>query len=160
MGKALFYHLTRHPVEVTLATLVGKAREQGWAVLVRGRSQERIDWLDKKLWEIGGDDSFLAHGVSGGPNDRDQPILLTTGSENPPENPNSAVYLVSIDGADISADDIKRAERGVILFDGYDAGAVAHARTQWKALTDAGCPAEYWAEESGRWEKKAEKTAD
>ena len=25
-----------------------------------------------------------------------------------------------------------------------------------KALTDAGCAAQYWSEESGRWEKKAE----
>ena len=33
---------------------------------------------------------------------------------------------------------------------------MAHARGQWKALTGAGCAAEYWSEESGRWEKKAE----
>ena len=32
-----------------------------------------------------------------------------------------------------------------------------HARVQWKTLTDAGCSAQYWSEESGRWEKKAEK---
>ncbi|MCW8843703.1 MAG: DNA polymerase III subunit chi, partial [Rhodobacteraceae bacterium] len=32
-------------------------------------------------------------------------------------------------------------------------------RGQWKSLTDAGCAAQYWSEESGRWEKKAEKAA-
>lgn len=156
MGKALFYHLTGHPVEVTLTTLVGKAREQGWHVLLRGCDPERIDWLDQKLWQIGGDESFLPHGVAGGPTDADQPILLTTGSD----NANNAVYVVSIDGADITTDEVHSSERAVILFDGHDEAAVAHARTQWKSLTDAGCPAEYWSEESGRWEKKAEKTKE
>ncbi|MEN8896365.1 MAG: DNA polymerase III subunit chi, partial [Yoonia sp.] len=34
--------------------------------------------------------------------------------------------------------------------------AVAHARTQWKALTNAGCEAQYWAQDMGSWTKKAE----
>ena len=75
------------------------------------------------------------------------------------ENANGSVYLMSLDGAEISAEEVAKAERGVILFDGHDPDAVAHARTQWKALTDAGCAAEYWSEETGRWEKKAEKAA-
>ncbi len=154
MGKALFYHLTRAPVDVTLATLAGKAIEQGWNVLVRGREPERMEWLDQKLWLSGGEDSFLPHGLSGGPQDADQPVLLTTG----PENANGAVYLVSIDGAEIGAEEVQSAERGVILFDGHDEAAVAHARVQWKSLTDAGCAAEYWSEETGKWQKKAEKT--
>lgn len=156
MGKALFYHLTRAPVEVTLTTLAGKAMQQGWNVLVRGRDKDRIDWLDQKLWLTGGDESFLPHGVSGGPQDADQPVLLTTGAE----NANAASYIVSVDGADITASEVQSAERGVILFDGHDEAAVAHARTQWKTLTDAGCAAEYWSEETGRWQKNAEKTVE
>lgn len=156
MGKALFYHLTRNPVEVTLTTLAGKALEQGWSVLVRGTSADRLDWLDQKLWQAGGDTGFLPHGLVGGAHDRLQPILLT----NTGENTNGAVYVVSIDGAEITPEDIAAAERGVILFDGHDEAAVAHARSQWKALADAGCHAEYWSEESGRWEKKAETSAD
>lgn len=155
MGKALFYHLTRDPVEITLTKLAGLAMGQGWNVLVRAQARERIDWLDQKLWVMGGDDSFLPHGMAGGTQDSDQPILLTTNVE----NANGAVYLMSLDGAEISAAEILTAERGVILFDGHDPDAVAHARTQWKTLTDAGCSAEYWSEESGRWEKKAEKAA-
>lgn len=153
MGKALFYHLTRAPVEVTLTTLAGKAMEQGWNVLIRGRDQDRLEWLDQKLWQAGGDEGFFPHGLAGGSHDVDQPVLLTTSAE----NTNAAVYLVSVDGADISAEEVQTAQRGVILFDGHDEAAVAHARVQWKALTDAGCAAEYWSEESGRWEKKAEK---
>jgi DNA polymerase-3 subunit chi len=44
-----------------------------------------------------------------------------------------------------------------ILFDGLDGEALSHARGQWKALTDAGCAARYWSEESGKWEEKATK---
>ena len=156
MGKALFYHLTQNPVEVTLTKLAGLAMGQGWNVLVRVRDPGRVDWLDQKLWLMGGDESFLPHGTSGGPHDADQPILLTTELE----NANGAVYVMSVDGAEISFDEVQAAERGVILFDGHDPDAVAHARTQWKALIDAGCAAEYWSEETGRWEKKAEKTVD
>ncbi|WP_299356248.1 DNA polymerase III subunit chi [uncultured Shimia sp.] len=156
MGKALFYHLTRNPVDVTLTTLVGKALEQGWPILVRGGNRERLEWLDQKLWQAGGDAGFLPHGMAGGSHDADQPVLLTTAAD----NLNGAVYVVSIDGADITPDEVQAAERGVILFDGHDEAAVAHARTQWTSLTNAGCAAEYWSEDDGRWQKKAEKTSD
>lgn len=152
MGAAYFYHLTRAPLEVTLASLLEKARGAGWAVLVRGTDAARMDWLDQKLW-LGGDESFLPHGQFGGPHDALQPILLTAGSG----NPNAAGCLMSVDGASVSADEVTAAERVCILFDGYDEAAVVHARGQWKELTDAGCAAQYWSEESGRWEKKAEK---
>ena len=50
-------------------------------------------------------------------------------------------------------------ERVSVIFDGNDPEAVNQARAQWKALTDAGCAAQYWSEESERWEKKAERGA-
>ena len=46
-----------------------------------------------------------------------------------------------------------------MIFDGNDPDALQAARAQWKALTDAGCAAQYWSEETGRWEKKAERGA-
>ena len=36
MGKAMFYHLTRDPVEVTAATLLTRALGAGWRVALRG----------------------------------------------------------------------------------------------------------------------------
>jgi DNA polymerase-3 subunit chi len=51
---------------------------------------------------------------------------------------------------------VKALERVCILFDGNDGRAVEGARAQWRALTGAGCAAQYWSEASGRWEKKAE----
>ncbi|WP_394198026.1 DNA polymerase III subunit chi [Litoreibacter albidus] len=149
MGAAFFYHMTTQPVDVTLPMLLGKARGAGWRVAVRGRDVARLDHLDLKLWEAAG---FLAHGRSGGPHDADQPILLTDVDA----VPNGATCLVSLDGADISPEEVGASDRTMILFDGNDGDAVAHARTQWKALTTAGCAAQYWSQETGRWEKKAE----
>ncbi|GHF69778.1 DNA polymerase III subunit chi [Seohaeicola zhoushanensis] len=151
MGAAYFYHLTRNPLEQTLPVLLGKAREAGWRIAVRGREQARMEWLDDRLW-LGPEEGFLPHGLAGGPHDAAQPILLTTG-----QAANGPACLMAVDGADVAPDEVARMERVCILFDGNDEAALNRARTQWKALTDAGCAAQYWSEESGRWEKKAEK---
>lgn len=150
MGAAYFYHLTRNPIEVTLSMLLGKARGAGWRVAVRGTDHGRMAWLDEKLW-MGAEDSFLPHGMAGGPQDANQPILLTTTAE----NLNTAQCVMSIDGADVSAAEIAALDRVCVLFDGNDDEALNQARRQWKTLKDAGAAAQYWSEESGRWEKKA-----
>ncbi|MTI03460.1 DNA polymerase III subunit chi [Roseibium sp. RKSG952] len=151
MGAVYFYHLTRQPLEQTLPVLLDKARQAGWRIAVRGTDPARLDWLDEKLW-LGPDDGFLPHGRAGGPHDAMQPILLTT--ETTAENEPSC--LMAIDGAAVEPDEVEASERVCILFDGNDQSAVQAARVQWKALTSAGCSAQYWSEDSGRWEKKAE----
>lgn len=151
MGAAFFYHLTRRPLEQTLPVLLGKAREAGWRIAVRGADAGRMEWLDEKLWQ-GPEDGFLPHGLAGGPHDADQPILLTTGAA-----ANDPACLMTVDGAEVSPQEVQELERVCVLFDGHDPEALNRARGQWKALTDAGCSAQYWSEESGRWEKKAEK---
>ena len=152
MGAAYFYHLTRRPLEETLPVLLEKARGAGWRIAVRGRDPERMAWLDDRLWQ-GPEESFPAHGLAGGPHDARQPVLLTAG----PEAANAPDCVMAVDGAAVSAEEVQALQRVCILFDGTDPEAVQHARTQWKSLTDAGCSAQYWSEESGRWEKKAEK---
>lgn len=152
MGAAFFYHLTRRPLQETLPVLLEKARGAGWRIAVRGRDADRLAWLDERLW-MGGEESFLPHGVAGGPHDALQPILLTAGSE----AANNPACVMAVDGAEVTPDEVQALERVCILFDGTDPEAVQHARVQWKSLTDAGCSAQYWSEESGRWEKKAEK---
>ena len=148
MGAAYFYHLTERPLEATLPVLVGKALEAGWRVAVRGRDDAMLDRLDRQLW-LG--EGFLPHGRAGGPHDADQPVLLTTG-----ETANAATCLMSVGGANISAEEVAAKNRVCILFDGGDAAAVEHARNQWRTLTEAGASAQYWAEDGGRWVKKAE----
>ena len=155
MGAALFYHLTRRPLEATLPMLLGKARGAGWRVVVRGTDVQRLEWLDERLW-LGPEDRFEPHGLAGSGFDADQPVLLTTATG---AAPNGASCLMAVDGAPVSAEECATLDRVCILFDGNDAAAVQHARGQWKALTGAGLPAQYWSEESGRWEKKAESGA-
>ncbi|WP_299653193.1 DNA polymerase III subunit chi [uncultured Tateyamaria sp.] len=150
MGAAYFYHLTRRPLEDTLTMLLGKALQAGWRVAVRGPDAGRLGWLDKKLW-LGADEGFLPHGMAGGPHDADQPVLLTTGPA-----ANEATCVMTIDGAEVTAEEVAALERVCVLFDGNDPAALDTARAQWKALKDAGASAQYWSEESGRWEKKAE----
>ncbi len=152
MGSVYFYHLTRGPLEDTLPVLLTKARAAGWTIAVRGRDPQRMGWLDDRLW-VGAADSFLAHGLEGGAHDARQPILLTTG----PEAANAASCVMAVDGAEVTAQEVQVLDRVCILFDGTDPEAVQQARGQWKLLTEAGCSAQYWSEETGRWEKKAEK---
>lgn len=152
MGAVYFYHLTRRPVEDTLTVLLGKARQAGWRIAVRGADPDRLAWLDEKLWQ-GPEDGFLPHGMAGGPHDADQPVLLTTGQI----AANSAVCVMCVDGAEVQPDEVNALERVCILFDGHDSMALDQARGQWKSLTAAGCSAQYWSEESGKWEKKAER---
>lgn len=148
-AEVVFYHLTRKPLEATLPVLLERSRANGWRVVVRGVSQDRIAWLDEKLWLLG-DESFLPHGVSGGPHDALQPILLTT------DTAPRAECLMCIDGAAPDPNELTDVIRACVLFDGNDPDAVQTARGHWKTLTRAGCKAVYWSEASGRWEKKAE----
>jgi len=152
MGAAFFYHLTRKPLVETLTLLLSKSRANGWRVAVRGVHVDGIAALDRALW-LGPEDGFLAHGVAGGPQDADQPILLTTAME---ASANQPQCLMSVHGAPVTAEEIAALDRVCILFDGNDEDAVGVARGQWKALKEAGASAQYWSEESGSWEKKAE----
>ncbi|MEM9046551.1 MAG: DNA polymerase III subunit chi, partial [Pseudomonadota bacterium] len=81
-----------------------------------------------------------------------QPIWLTTSShlENDPNT------LMLIDGAEASDTELAEMETTAILFDGHDPAAVDHARDQWRRITKIGQKAVYWAQEGGRWVKKAE----
>jgi DNA polymerase-3 subunit chi len=151
MGAAYFYHLTDTPLEATLPMLLDKARGAGWRVAVRGTRADRLAWLDEKLW-LGPEERFLPHGLAGGPHDADQPVLLTTSAD----LPNAAACVMAVDGADVAADEVDRLERVCILFDGHDPAAVEAARGQWRALTAAGCAAQYWSQENGTWKKKAD----
>lgn len=150
MGAAFFYHLTDSPLDATLPMLIGKARGAGWRVLVRSADMTLTKRLDDVLWQ-GPDDGFMPHGVAGGAHDADQPVLLG-------DVPSDGFgCLMSVGGADVSSDEVTALDRVCILFDGHDRAALEHARGQWKTLTDAGCTAQYWAQEGGRWTKKAEK---
>ncbi|MFN0114137.1 MAG: DNA polymerase III subunit chi, partial [Paracoccaceae bacterium] len=150
MGVAKFYHLTRSAAEDMVPLLLARAYGEGMRVVVRGTDPARMAWLDERLW-LSPDEGFLPHGLMGGPHDGLQPVLLTHG----PDLPDGA-SLMAIDGARVDAAECAGRDRVWVLFDGTAPEAVAAARAQWADLTKAGVAAEYWSEESGRWQKKTE----
>lgn len=150
-GEVYFYELAGLPLEASLPQLLDKARAQGWRVLVRALDAGLCARLDAALWD-GPPERFLAHGLAGGPHDADQPILLG-------DRPVAGFACVmAVGGAAITPAEARQIARGCVLFDSDDA-AKALARSQWKALTDQGIGAQYWAQEEGRWVQKARKEA-
>ena len=152
MGAVYFYHLTESPLDQALPQLVDRAAGQGWRVLIRGRRMPLLERLDAVLWQ-GPPDSFRAHGLAGD-HDADQPILL--GVDTPAAGFDC---VMSVDGADLTPAEIAASKRACVLFDGHDGDALQRARGQWKALTSASVAAQYWAQDDGRWIKKAESGA-
>ena len=150
MGEVYFYHLTRGSVEGTLATLLPRALAQGWRVAVRGGDAERLAALDVALWTAGPTEGFLPHGLAGGGHDAAQPVLLTTG-----EAANGPDCVMCVDGAELTSAEVSANARSCILFDGLSGEALEAARAQWRKLTEAGCPARYWSEASGKWQEEA-----
>lgn len=149
MTEILFYHLENHPLGRVIPVLLEKTLERGWRAVVETGSRERAEELDAVLWTYR-DESFLPHAVAGGEADADQPVLITTG----PENPNAANVRFFVDRA------VPRSpegyERIVYLFSGHDPDAVTEARAAWKTLS-AGNALTYWQQDAdGRWVRKAQ----
>ena len=151
MGTAMFYHLTRSSAEDTVTSLLGRAVGVGWRIMIRGRDEDRLSRLDTQLW-LHPENSFLPHGMSGGPDDAAQPVLLGNGPIT-----NAATAMMLLDGAEVALLEAQSLTRVWLIFDGNDPAALAAARGQWKTLTDAGIAAQYWSEETGKWQMKAEK---
>ncbi|GHC68748.1 DNA polymerase III subunit chi [Limoniibacter endophyticus] len=149
MTEVLFYHLTQSTLEQALPGLLERSVERGWKVVVQTGSEERRDALDAHLWTYR-DDSFLAHGTDAEPHAGEQPILLTSGLDNPTQ----AQVRFLVDGALLP--DLEPYERAVLMFDGLDNDQVAAAREHWKTLKAQGHAVTYWQQgDDGRWQKKA-----
>ncbi len=153
MGTAMFYHLTRSTADDTVTSLLGRAVGMGWRIMIRGKDNAHLDRLDAQLW-VKPENSFLPHGRAGGTDDAAQPVLLGDGPIT-----NNATAMMLLDGADVALTEAQTLTRVWLIFDGDDPTALASARAQWKTLTDAGIAAQYWSEETGKWQMKAEKQA-
>ena len=146
----LFYHITQSAVDLTARNLLEKALGAGWRVMLRGTDPARLERLDQWLWQDP-EDSFLPHGLAGGPHDARQPALLTVEGQ---AAANAPRCLIALDGAEVTGAECAGLERACIVFDGNDPEALERARVQWRALKEAGVAAEYWSEADGRWERK------
>jgi DNA polymerase-3 subunit chi len=144
-----FYHLERTGLDQALPELLEKTLQRGWKAIVRSGSADRLEHLDGWLWSYR-DESFLPHGLASEPESARQPVLLTTGTE----NPNGAEALFLIDGAE--AGELSGYARCLVLFDGRDEGQLKLARQQWTLMKAGGAALSYWKQSSeGRWEKQA-----
>ncbi len=147
MAEIGFYHLLATPLERALPRLLERARAQGYRIVVRAASSERIEHLSALLWTYD-DASFLPHGSARDGNAANQPIWLSERSE----NPNGAAMLVLVDGVD--AEDLASFTRCADLFDGNDPAAVDAARERWRRTMAAGHTLTYWQQSDAGWEKK------
>ena len=148
MGEIGFYHLSSTPLERALPKLLERAWTQGYRIVVRAASAERVEQLSSTLWTYD-EAAFLPHGSARDGNAAVQPIWLTHFSE----NPNDASMMVLVDG--VEADDIGSYARCADLFDGNDAGAVEAARTRWRRAREAGHTLTYWQQTMSGWERKS-----
>jgi len=145
----LFYHLTETTLEEALPPLVEKSLERGWRVAIQTGSEERRDALDARLWTYA-DDSFIPHGTDREPHAPEQPVLITTSSD----NINGAVIRFLVDGAEPGP--LDGYQRAALLFDGHDMTQLEAARAHWKVLKAAGHAVTYWQQGSDRrWMKKS-----
>ena len=147
MAEILFYHLEGQPLERVMPVLLEKTLERGWRAVVETASRERAEALDALLWTYR-DESFLPHGLAGGPFDADQPVLIMAGGD----NPNGAAVRFFVDRAVPQSGE--GYQRIVYMFSGHDPDAVAEAREAWKRLR-SGNEVTYWQQDgNGRWAKK------
>jgi len=142
-----FYHLLATPLERALPRLLERAQAQGYRIVVRAASSERIEHLSGLLWTYD-DASFLPHGSARDGNAAHQPIWLSERIE----NPNGAAMLVLVDG--VEAEDLAAFTRVADLFDGNDPAAVEAARERWRRALAAGHTLTYWQQSDAGWEKK------
>ncbi len=148
MAEIGFYHLLATPLERALPRLLERARAQGYRVVVRAASSERVEHLNALLWTYD-DSGFLPHGTARDGNPEHQPIWLSERAE----NPNEAAMLVLVDG--VEAEDVAAFTRIADLFDGNDPAAVEAARERWRRAATAGHTLTYWQQDATGWEKKA-----
>ncbi|HEX2151189.1 MAG TPA: DNA polymerase III subunit chi [Stellaceae bacterium] len=148
MAEIGFYHLLMTPLERALPRLLERARAQGYRIVVRAASADRVEQLNAALWTYD-ESSFLPHGAARDGNAATQPIWLTEGDD----NPNGATMLVLVDGAEPG--DLTRYTRIANLFDGNDPDAVEAARDRWRRAKAAGHTLTYWQQTGVGWEKKS-----
>ena len=142
-----FYHLTVTPLDRALPQIAEKVLASGERLLVvAGEAAERTR-IDLALWQYQ-PESFLPHGLAGGEDDAEQPILISGN----PEAPNGARHVALVDG--VWREGALTFERA---FHFFDEERIAEAREAWRGLAEReGVTRHYWKQnEAGRWEKIA-----
>ncbi len=141
-----FYQLGGSPLEQVTSTLAQRLLSEGSRLLVVAEDEGLLARLDRMLWDQG-PTNFIPHGLSGGPDDARQPILLSSQTD----APNLARNVLIADGQ--WRDAALNFDRAFYLFDGE---TLEGARLAWKLLAGReGVDRRYWAQEDGKWVRKS-----
>ena len=141
-----FYQLGAAHPDGVIAAIAGRLFSEGQRLLVVASEEAVLVRLDRQLWDQGAA-SFLPHGLAGGSDDAAQPILLSTGAD----APNLARNVLIADGE--WRESALAYDRAFYLF---DKATLEGARLAWKLLAGReGVERNYWAQEDGKWVKKA-----
>ena len=151
MTRVDFYHLQQKTLDEVLPKLLQKAYSTGKRIKVKIGTEERVEFINSLLWTYN-DESFLPHGSKKDGFADQQPIWLSADIE----NPNTALFLFLVDGAEENAETLAQYERVFNIFDGNSAEAVQQARRLWKEYKNSGCEVYYWQQDNaGKWIQKA-----
>ncbi len=151
MAEVRFYGLERRGLAEALAEQLLAVLASGEKAFVQVGNPEGVDALDQALWTFQ-DESFLPHGVSGGPEAVRQPVLVGFGEA----NDNGAAVRAFVNGADPSAalKDLDALKLLILMFDGRDDDEKMAARRLWQAAKSAGHILSFWREgDEGGWQK-------
>jgi DNA polymerase III subunit chi len=141
-----FYQLAGTPPEQVIASITEKLLATDGRLIVIAEDEVFLARLNRLLWDQA-PTSFLPHGLAGGPDDSRQPVLLSTS----PDAPNLARNMLIADG--IWRESALSYDRSFFLFDN---ATLEGAREAWKSLgAKEGIERRYWAQEDGKWVKKA-----
>lgn len=151
MTRVDFYHLQQKTLDEVLPKLLQKAYSTGKRIKVKIGTEERVEFINSLLWTYN-DESFLPHGSKKDGFADQQPIWLSADIE----NPNTALFLFLVDGAEENAETLTQYERVFNIFDGNSAEAVQQARRLWKEYKNSGYEVYYWQQDNaGKWIQKA-----
>ena len=107
-----------------------------------------MEYINSFLWSFN-DESFLPHGSKKDGFAEEQPIWISSDSN----NSNHAEFLFLIDGAE---DNVSQYNRVFNIFNGNSEEALIQARRLWKEYKNAGYEVYYWQQSpSGNWEQKS-----
>lgn len=143
--KLDFWQVTDDPVEKVVALIARRVLDEGERVLVVAAEPEQRSAIATALWQAG-PESFLANGEADAPGADRQPVLLSDA----PAPLNGASHVILADG---TFRDIAGAARVFLLF---PPDLAPQARAAWRAVDGRdGVERAYFAQEAGRWVKKA-----
>ena len=151
MTRVDFYHLQKAPLEQVLPKLCEKAYSTGKRIKILLDNEERVEFINSLLWTYS-EESFLPHGSKKDGFIEEQPIFISTNTE----NENNASILILADGAEIDISLLNTYERVLNIFDGNNTSSLANAREYWKKIKTSDNELHYWQQnDKGVFEQKA-----